>query len=55
MNLSPWIHEKYIYRQSSVYRTQADSNQESLTTGKEYTDPSMAGLDERKKKEEKSK
>ena len=27
----------------------------SLTTGKEYTDPSMAGLDERKKKEEKSK
>ena len=34
--LSPWIHREYTFRHRRSCRTQAESGQEYLTSGKEY-------------------
>ena len=39
VNLSPQTHQEYAFRQRSTCRTQADSRQEYLTSGKEYVEP----------------
>jgi len=39
VHLSPWIHEKYTFRHRCAGRTPAESRQEYLTSGKDYTEP----------------
>ena len=39
VHLSPQIHEEYIFRHRSAYRTTAERRQEYLTSGKEYMEP----------------
>ena len=38
-HLSPWIYQEYTFRHSSECRTPAESEQEYLISGKEYTEP----------------
>jgi len=38
VHLSPWIHQEYTFRHRSTCRTPAESTQEYLTSGKEYTE-----------------
>ena len=37
VHLSPQTHQEYTFRHRSACRTSADSRQENLTSGKEYT------------------
>ena len=46
VHLSPQIHQEYAFRHSSACRTPAESRQEDLTTGKEYTEPHKTGSNE---------
>ena len=46
VHLSPQIHQEYAFRHSSACRTPAESRQEDLTSGKEYTEPHKTGSDE---------
>ena len=39
VHLSPWIHQEYTFRHRSAHRIPAESGQEYLTSGKEYTEP----------------
>ena len=39
VHLSPQIHQKYTFRHRSACRIEAESGQEYLTSGKEYTEP----------------
>ena len=38
VHLSTWIHQEYTFRHRSACRTPAESGQEYLTSGKEYTE-----------------
>lgn len=37
--ISPWTHQKYIFRGRRSHRRPPESRLWSLTTGKEYIDP----------------
>ena len=39
VHLSPWIHQEYTFRHRNAYRIPAESGQEYLASGKEYTEP----------------
>ena len=39
VHLSPWVHQEYTVRHRRSCRTPAESRQEYLSTGKEYTEP----------------
>ena len=39
VHLSPQIYQEYTFRHRSACRTPAESRQEYLTSGKEYTEP----------------
>ena len=39
IHLSPWIHQEYTFRHRNVCRIPAESGQECMTSGKEYTEP----------------
>ena len=39
VQLSPHIHQEYIFRRKSACRTPAESRQEYLTRGKRYIEP----------------
>ena len=39
VHLSPQIHQEHTFRDRSACRTPAESGEEDLTSGKEYTDP----------------
>ena len=44
--ISPWTHQKYIFRGRSSRRRPPESRLWSLTTGKEYIDPHETRWDE---------
>ena len=46
VHLSPQIRQEYTFRHRSACRTPAESQQEYLTSGKEYIEPCKTGLDE---------
>ena len=46
VHLSPWMHQEYTFRHRSACRTPAESGQECLTSGKEYTEPRKTRQDE---------
>ena len=54
VHLSARICQEYTFRHRSVFRTPAESEQEYLTSGKEYTEPCKTPEDEgtRGKKQE---
>ena len=39
VHLSPWMQQKYTFRNISTCRTPAESGQKDLTSGKEYIEP----------------
>ena len=39
VHLPPWIHQENTFRHRKASRTPAESEQEDVTSGKEYTDP----------------
>ena len=46
VHLSPQIHQEYTFRHTSACRTPAESKQEYMTSGKEYTEPHKTREDE---------
>ena len=46
VHLSPQMHQEYTFRHRSACRTPAESGQECLTSGKEYTEPHKSRQDE---------
>ena len=46
VHLCPRIHQEYTFRHRSACRTAAESRQEHLSSGKEYTEPRKTRWDE---------